>query len=322
MKCPFCGADLAENARFCLYCMTSLEEKQAIRQKKQKHHKRWLAVLAAVLVFILILDSIWFMRTKKQPVTVPSGVWNEAETTDVSSPNASVDTSVLGGETDGGNVQGYANADDENTAARADGKSPAENTNHSANPANGATGSGSPPTPPAATDSTNTTNSGGNSAAATTAPTTAAVTYLYRNAQYGDDFSVSADLENAVVITGVRTPSANGEYRIPAQIDGKNVIAVMGLAFCDDSIKNTVKKVIVPATVKTIWNYAFANCYNLTDIYFCGNSIYTESDAFPEISKRTGTLTIHCAANCSDRNYRYYKNSAVNYGAQYEEWNG
>lgn len=322
MKCPFCGADLAENARFCLYCMTSLEEKQAIRQKKQNQHKRWLAVLAAVLVFILILDSIWFMHTKKQPVTVPSGVWNEAETTDVSSPNASVDTSVLGGETDGGNVQGYANADDENTAARADGKSPAENTTHSANPANGATGSGSPPTPPAATDSTNTTNSGGNSAAATTAPTTAAVTYLYRNAQYGDDFSVSADLENAVVITGVRTPSANGEYRIPAQIDGKNVIAVMGLAFCDDSIKNTVKKVIVPATVKTIWNYAFANCYNLTDIYFCGNSIYTESDAFPEITKRTDTLTIHCAANCSDRNYRYYKNSAVNYGAQYEEWNG
>ncbi len=96
----------------------------------------------------------------------------------------------------------------------------------------------------------------------------------------------------------------------------------MGLAFCDDSISNTVKKVIVPSTVKTIWNNAFANCYNLTEIYFRGNSIYTESNAFPETSKRNGTLTIHCSANCSDRNFRYYKNSASYYDAEYEEWNG
>ena len=96
----------------------------------------------------------------------------------------------------------------------------------------------------------------------------------------------------------------------------------MGLAFCDDNISSTVKTVIVPSSVKTIWNNAFANCYNLTDIYFCGNSIYTESNAFPETSRRNGTLTIHCSANCSDRNYRYYKNSASYYDAEYEEWNG
>jgi hypothetical protein len=129
-------------------------------------------------------------------------------------------------------------------------------------------------------------------------------------------------LENAVVITGVKTTAADGKYIIPETLDGKKVVAIMALAFCDDNISSTVKTVIVPSSVKTIWNYAFANCYNLTDIYFKGNAIYTESNAFPEKSKRNGTLTIHCSANCSDRNYRYYKNSASNYDAEYEEWNG
>ena len=156
----------------------------------------------------------------------------------------------------------------------------------------------------------------------TTPPQTTTVTYAYRDAKYGDDFSVSADLENAVVITGVKTTAADGKYIIPDTIDGKKVVAIMGLAFCDDSISSTVKTVIVPSSVKTIWNNAFANCYNLTDIYFCGNSIYTESNAFPAVSKRNGTLTIHCSANCSDRNYRYYKNSASYYDAEYKEWNG
>ena len=129
-------------------------------------------------------------------------------------------------------------------------------------------------------------------------------------------------MENAVVITGVKTTAADGKYIIPETLDGKKVVAIMALAFCDDNISSTVKTVIVPSSVKTIWNNAFANCYNLSDIYFKGNSIYTESNAFPEKPKRNGTLIIHCSANCSDRNYRYYKNSASYYDAEYEEWNG
>ena len=130
-----------------------------------------------------------------------------------------------------------------------------------------------------------------------------------------------ANLENAVVITGVSVPSSNGEYIIPDTIDNKKVIAIMGLAFCDDNIKDTVKKVIVPASVKTIWGNAFANCYNLTDIYFCGNAIYVEGNAFAPKATRNETLTIHCSYDCSDRNSRYYRNSAAYYDANYEEWN-
>ncbi len=158
--------------------------------------------------------------------------------------------------------------------------------------------------------------------ATTTSSTAETATYLYRDARYGDDFSVGAVLENAVVITGVKTVCADGVYEIPETLDGKKVIAIMAQAFNDETIRDTVKTVIVPATVKTIWNYAFSSCYQLTDIYFKGNSIYTEAYAFAPLSKRSGTLTIHCSSTCNDRNYRYYKNSAWYYDAQYKEWNG
>lgn len=145
--------------------------------------------------------------------------------------------------------------------------------------------------------------------------------YAYRDAEYGDDYYVHANISDAVVITEVVSPSANGVYTIPSEIGGKRVMAVMSLAFCNENVRDTVKKVIVPSSVKTIWDNAFANCYNLTDIYFCGNSIYTARNAFAQSSKRNGKLTIHCSASCSDRDFRYYKNTAPNYDAVYEEWN-
>ena len=29
-KCPFCGENIEDNAKFCIYCMTSLDEKTKI----------------------------------------------------------------------------------------------------------------------------------------------------------------------------------------------------------------------------------------------------------------------------------------------------
>jgi len=51
--CPICKANIQEEARFCLYCMTSFEEKQPIDDEKAPRRRRrpvlWLLV-AAVLV--------------------------------------------------------------------------------------------------------------------------------------------------------------------------------------------------------------------------------------------------------------------------------
>ena len=56
-KCPFCGADIEESARFCLYCMQSLTEKEQVLLH-QKKKPQWTMIIAAVVVLSLILAVI------------------------------------------------------------------------------------------------------------------------------------------------------------------------------------------------------------------------------------------------------------------------
>ena len=312
--CPKCKAEIQEEARFCLYCMTSFEEKQIIEVPKE-NNKRWLIIIAAVSVLVFIA-LIVLLFTQKDNITKRKT--DKSSTPYISNKlDAVEDDSTISIEQEKSRVE-----DNETSASESSNHAPVTSIKDESITDCTTTSPSSDPT-----SSNNKTESESSdtdsSASTTTTPSqTATATYIYRDAKYGDDFSVSANLENAVVITGVKNASADGKYIIPETLDGKKVVAVMALAFCDDSISNTVKTVIIPPSVKTIWNNAFANCYNLTDIYFCGNAVYTETNAFPEATKRNGKLTIHCSANCSDRNYRYYKNSASYYDAVYEEWNG
>lgn len=336
-KCPKCKADIQEEARFCLYCMTSFEEKQTIETPKE-NNKRWLIIIAAVLVLILIVVGILLFAQKD----IPNNEGNDNSTNSSISSDLVTPYNTTSSEQQNSDSQGNETStptsnnqtqtppkNEGSTTNNSSGKTTTNNSTTSNNSqnsnTNNTTNSTTNSTSTNSTSSSNKTESSNTSSTTSTTTTpsqTTMVTYIYRDAKYGDDFSVSANLENAVVITGVKNASADGKYIIPETINGKKVVAIMALAFCDDNISSTVKTVIVPSSVKTIWNNAFANCYNLTDIYFKGNAIYTESNAFPEKSKRNGTLTIHCSANCSDRNYRYYKNSASYYDAEYKEWNG
>ena len=59
-KCPFCGADIEDSARFCLYCMTSLTEKEQILVHKKKKPQGLLflvAILGAAIILLLLLLS-------------------------------------------------------------------------------------------------------------------------------------------------------------------------------------------------------------------------------------------------------------------------
>ncbi|MBQ6825691.1 MAG: leucine-rich repeat protein [Clostridia bacterium] len=314
-KCPKCKAEIEENARFCLYCMTSFEEKETIETIKE-NNKRWLYIIAALLAFLIFLVGIFIFGNKN-----PN---NNKKDTSSSLPitNNSIITGNENTITNEQNNDISQSNKNSNSNSINEPQTPSNSEGNGTNqPSNNETTSNSS-TSTSNNNNTEDDNSGNTSSTDTITNESKAVTYIYRDAKYGDDFSVNANLENSVVITGVKTAATNGKYIIPETLDGKKVIAIMPLAFCEDNISNTVKTVVLPSSVKTIWNNAFANCYNLTDIYFKGNSIYTEAYAFAETSKRNGTLTIHCSANCSDRNYRYYKNSASNYNAKYAEWNG
>ena len=60
-KCPFCGADIEDSARFCLYCMRSLTEKEQILPHKKKK-PQWsliiVAIVALVMIAVLLLSKM------------------------------------------------------------------------------------------------------------------------------------------------------------------------------------------------------------------------------------------------------------------------
>lgn len=268
-KCPFCKADIEDNARFCLYCMKTLNEKEVILTPQKK--KQWWPLVVGVLLILLLLLV----------VLVPGGQ-------DMPGEESSSSTQPTGSET-------TESTDESTMPSQSEESTPLESTGAQETQQNITQPSETTPVPTTEPDDTHT-----------------EVVYSYRVAQAGDDFNANyTNSGNDIVITGIVQQSADGTYDIPDAIDGKRVIAIVANAFSGSN----AKIVYVPATVKTIWNYAFAEC-GLTDIYFRGNAIYVESKAF------SGALTIHCSANCSDRNFRYYKNCAASYGAIWEEWNG
>lgn len=331
-KCPFCKAEIEDNAVFCFYCMKSLEGKESVPvgiKEKSKH-----PILLFFLVLLIIGAGIlfWVSSCDKNTDGGQGSTADEVFVTDE-------DHSFPPTENSEESIAESQNKTDKSSE-------PIKNNNEGVGSANsslsgGTSGSGQKPG-----------GSQGNSITPsyteefypseqpyeepditttpvrepdyywpvdTTFPLVSNVTYYYRQAQRGDDFSINYPFtENDIVITGVGGVSGSGLYIIPPKIDGKRVIGISGLSFSEEDICKTVLGVVVPDSVLTISSNAFYGCENMTDIYFCGKSVFTDTNAFSTV--RNGTLTIHCAYDCSDRNFRYYRNSASYFGALYEEW--
>lgn len=103
-KCPFCGADIEDSARFCLYCMQSLTEKKQILPHKKKKPQWSLIIVAMVAMVAIVSVSIIFMTIlsgknsapeDKTPSdtqhlnSVPSSKPTEIETTPSEQPTTS-----------------------------------------------------------------------------------------------------------------------------------------------------------------------------------------------------------------------------------------
>ena len=304
--CPVCNAEIEDNARFCLYCMTSFDQKRVIKLENKKKIS-FSKYVPLILILTVLIAAVFLLFKNRIANEIPATAANteSAVSDDSDNPTDTADkTEISPGSTD--------------AFTKKDGGDPTkQDQSESTQNADAVTANSGNAKSEEFTDSP-----GEETQDKPALTPVSSVEYLWRNAKSGDDYSTSANIENCVVITGIKTPEANGEYTIPDTIDGKRVIAVIGGAFSGDNVKQTVKKVTVSSNVKTIWNYAFGGCNNLTDIYFKGNAIYTEALAFKTDGARNGSFTIHCSADCNDRNFRYYKNTAPNYGAVWEEWNG
>ncbi len=117
--------------------------------------------------------------------------------------------------------------------------------------------------------------------------------------------------EAYLTIISIDTVATDGVYRIPAAIDGVPVAHVLPTAFQDGRIAPTVKKVVIPATVRRIQDYTFGHCDNLTDVYFQGDYIEVNASTFCRqgVLYPTQDATVHSTETChtgSNTTIRYY----------------
>lgn len=300
--CPFCGATIEENARFCLYCMTSLEEKQTVHIRKTGKGRKT-AAAAAVAVFAVLFVAaatvglLWLSRpdgdgASSSPevdtlATAFTTTTTASAVTDV--PSASLTTgretqttvsAATATTTDGGVTSGTTQTALSTT--RSTGKTTAGSSVAS-------TTVGTLPTVPSTTTTVQ-------------SPTYTPVAWCVRAAfsfDYDERYNHVAP-EDAVVIVGLMSIPDDGVYVIPETIDGKTVVAVdfalqQGYAFGDAAVRDTVKAVYLPPSLTTLCADAFSGCSNLIDVYVAGEYLYAEPSAFPSVAARNGTLTFHTA---------------------------
>lgn len=371
-QCPFCGAVIEENARFCLYCMKELEEKAVIDEKSPFLTKRRIrlilictAALLLIAVMLIILSSVGTKQTGpggnlldvSQMHTNTPGNNTAASSGGVSAPTVTPSPSF-------GNTQSIDNTpNNENTPSSLGTPSASTTPSIESTPSSGSTPSisitpsamrtpsavrtpspgktqGTGGTPSAVkTPSSDKTPTPGNTQSSSGTPSNSTppssqtpveqVTYTYRDAEFYDIIP-AADranqellAQNAVVVTGVETAAKSGVYVIPEQIDGKKVVAVMGSAFSDTQICSTVKKVIFPASIHSVWE-KFQFCSNLTDMYFTGKSVVLDTYTFSLIPNKQH-LTVHGASDCvcyyGSTGKSTLKERVAQFGISYQNWN-
>ena len=321
IKCPKCHAEIEENANFCLYCMTSFEEKEVIEFKND--NKRWILYLvSALLVFSIIISAIIIFGKNDRPTNSSSGASSETSTSLNDSSNTETSDNESGDDSSG-KEQSVSSFDGSSADGNTNGGSSSSGKNSSNGTPQNLTGSSGGTSGTDTTGSTDGTSSTDDDTTSdNTTPITPVFEYITGTNEnvYPAGEGMLYQLENIIVITKVKYTEPSGSYVIPETIDGKKVGAIMPSAFSE--ISNNVKSVTLPSTVRTIWNDAFKDCYNLKDLYIKSSVICIEAGAFPEKEKRNYTLTIHCKKDCRNFDYYYYRNIAENYDANYQEWNG
>ena len=325
--CPFCKAEIEDNARFCLYCMRSLEEKKTVASPLPRYRK-WPVLFMAGLFPVLIGICLLFFFSGSGAVEngKPTFAVSAATTTTISAQEGSRTVMGVVSTTEGAFTTNQT-ADD--TTGTAPTSTVTENGGIGGTTARTTASAQSTTRPTAATTSATrqtamTTKPSTTTQAATTTTTVvnASASYHYRKATDQDSLILSSlnFPEDAIILTGIRTPASNGVYVIPETVDGYRVIALAPQAFRGSNAKT----VVLPKSVRDVWQEVFADCYALADVYMASGAVHIEPSAFVPVAERRVALTLHCQSDCHDEDYNYYRNESVReaYAAAYREWDG
>lgn len=348
-KCPYCSAELLDNADFCLYCMRSLDKKRALNHTVKKPYLKYAVIGVSVFLLIGGISAFTVLKFRHKPKQ--KAVFNQENTSDVFLPNKE------NPETGSENISGYNNSlTQSNRFAAAKNEASSENTS---------TGSAdtSDYSTAAAAKSTGSSSSGSGSGSKYEASeisksekshsSASSKSDAISNPDSSDEQPITSssdgqtdkpaqtweirDLGSGIEITGIETYNSTGNYEIPSQINGKNVVGIGFRAFYyERAIKSIILpetltyigdqafaycdalgKIIIPRNVTKIGVNAFSPCSNLSAVYIASKNISIGSYAFSNTYNRSVNLTIYAPAAVMDK-----ETAKALWSADYKEWNG
>ena len=269
--CPYCNKKIEDNARFCLYCMSTLNEKKILSfSKKPFYKKRYIFVAAFSAVAILLSCIFAFPKN-----TVPS-----AATTDSSDIISSQQTS-LSPDTASRNVASK-NASSKpnllslifsNSSSRYTSTSSKTNTATVTNKYNSST-----PSKTSSSLKESSSSSKVSSALQSTSSTAYGESKTYKCFTY-------KIMDNGLINISKCDPLTQGEVIVPDKIEGRTVVGISYKAFADCT---KITSVTIPDTVTAVGTGAFKNCTSLKTV---------------NLSKAVNTIPDECFEGCVSLTY-------------------
>ncbi len=313
-KCPYCSAEISDNAAFCIYCMRSLGEKTDIKTRRYNTRILWLSLLALFLA-ILISFGIYFLTKKhiaddvflNSDIPAIESTYSDSDTKDVHIGDENSATSDIAAITDDDTVTHIL---------------PQENN----------TEGNTEPSKPASSAASADEGSQISSPSSATQSTVSSMPSAPQTSQW-----LTRSVNGGVEIIGIGEKNTSGIYTIPQTIDGKTVVGIGKQAFYNNSALKgitlpdtlryideqafygacSITTIVIPSGVTSIGNNAFVECDKLAHIYIASSDINIATYAFSNASQRSVTLTIHALSSVINS-----MQAKIMWDAEYEEYNG
>lgn len=288
-KCPYCSAELEDNASFCLYCMKSFDEKANIVVPFTKSNKKLWIKFSIIFILIILLLILFFVAVnldlfsaKKDLNTISlkgeSSLLNESDygssfwtNNEIYKQNSNLQFSSFADYSSSDNIgenvlqTDTAYSDNTVTSNRTGTSSEkTQNSSQTSNTTSAKTSSDSQKTnsdittivPSSSLNSSSPSSS--SSSSSSSSPSSSNTSSKLTEAQKWEFREVSGGVE----ITGILVENASANYSIPSKINGKTVVGIGNYAFKYE----TIKSVVLPETLSYIGDSAFADVRELKSI--------------------------------------------------------